>query len=61
MYEKGEWVCYTSVFCVCLYLSSFLIGILLGVHTTTTSHDKAPLRLPQIYDIYDQSNSICVG
>lgn len=27
---------------------------LLGVYTIITSHEKAPLRLPQIYDIYDQ-------
>lgn len=27
---------------------------LLGVYTSTMSHDKAPLWLPQIYDIYDR-------
>lgn len=30
---------------------------LLGVHTIVTSYDKAPLRLPQIYDLYDKSNA----
>lgn len=33
---------------------------LLGVYTSTTSHDNAPLWLPHIYDIYDQLNVIIV-
>ena len=33
---------------------------LLGVYTIVTSHEKVPLRLPEIYDIYDQLNVIGV-
>lgn len=31
---------------------------LFGVYTSTTSHDNAPLWLPNIYDIYDRLNVI---